>query len=336
MRFSENFKSGYKDLTGRLFFPVMRRGESQLSPDTFYSILKPFFFARAAINCAFRKDRYAAQRPDFLRVHDPARTARQQRMNDYLNHVLEFFPERMAGKKWTRSCTIEGFEHWQSARRDGRPIVLAFCHFGPLLLLRCLLRSAGIPAATVVGVKRGKISPLKHLKDRLEPLQDVPLRFFEHQFRAANEFLAAGNALLIAIDTPAGMQMDVPLCDGWTFQMSASSVRFAVRHQADLIPCTIVDEGRWRFTIKLGRPVPRELLSEKDGWLPAAKLSWLPAGKHLIDELVPIFRERPEQCHPELIRCLKNNVGIPIERGVAARRLASVKQNVGNPAEFIG
>jgi hypothetical protein len=329
MQVTEDLKIGYKDRVGRFFFPVMRWAENRFSPDTFYSLLQPFFFARAVINCAFKKGRYGANRPDFLRVHEPARTARQQRMNEYMNHILEFFPERMAGKKWAGNCSLEGLEHWQSARQNGRPVVLAFCHFGPLLLFRSLLRSAGIPAATMVGKKDGKYSPLKRMKSRLEPLPDVPLRFFEHQFRAADEFLAAGNALLIAMDVPSGMQINVPLCEGWTFQMSATSVRLAMRHQADLIPCSIVDRGRWQLSVKLGRPVPRELLSEKDGWLPAAKHSWLPAGKHLIDELVPIFRERPEQCHSELIRCLKHNVGIPIEN-VACTPPRPANQKMGN------
>jgi hypothetical protein len=74
-------------------------------------------------------------------------------------------------------------------------------------------------------------------------------------------------------------------------------MRLAMRHQADLIPCTVVDEGHWRFSIKFGQPVPRELL--------AARGDWLPAGKHLIDEMLPVFQARPEQCRPDLIRYLK-------------------------------
>src|SRR5579864_4012706 len=128
MQFAEDFKIGYKDLAGRLFFPAMRWGESRLSPQALHASLQPFLFARAAINCAFKKSRYAAPRPDFLRVPDAARKERRQKTNEYLNRVLEFFPERLAEKKWTENCSIEGLEYWQSARAKSRPVVFAFGH----------------------------------------------------------------------------------------------------------------------------------------------------------------------------------------------------------------
>src|SRR5215469_8199843 len=121
MQFSEDLKIGYKEVVCRLFFPVMRRGESQLSPQALYSFLKPFFFARAAVNCAFKKNKYITPRPEFLLVANAAQEERRQRMNDYLNHILEFFPERLTDKKWARNYSVEGLEHWRSARRDGRP-----------------------------------------------------------------------------------------------------------------------------------------------------------------------------------------------------------------------
>ena len=137
------------------------------------------------------------------------------------------------------------------------------------------------------------------LKDEFSPFPEVPIAFYNDQLRAADEFIVTGNPLLVPIDVPVQKQIHVPFCADWTFQMAAAAVRLAIRHHAELIPCTIVDEGRWRFTIRLGEPVPQELLLSKN--------DWLPAGKHLVDQMIPIFRARPEQCRPDLIRCLKPN-----------------------------
>jgi lauroyl/myristoyl acyltransferase len=295
--YSEKIKSGYKDLAGRWLFFVWRRVERRLSPQVFYSILKPFSFARATMNCAFRKRRYATSRPDFLRVTDPARAERQQRMNDYLNDVLEFFPDQLGEEKWAQNCRVEGLERLQSAFRNKRPTVLACCHFGAFELSRFWLRAKGIPATALRGGKAESRRLLMRLKDRFSPFPEVPIALYGDQMRAIDEFVAAGNLLLVAIDSPVQKQIDVPFCEGWTFQMAAGAVRLAARHSADLIPLSVVDEGHWKFTIKLGEPVPRELFLPNNGWRPAAK--------YLIDQMIPIFRAWPEQCRPDLIRCLK-------------------------------
>jgi lauroyl/myristoyl acyltransferase len=295
--YSEKFKSGYKDLAGRWFFFMWRRVERRLSPRALYFILKPFFYVRAAINCALRKRRYATPRPDFLRVPLPYRAERRQRMNDYLNRVLEFFPDRLSEEKWSQNCRVEGLEYVQTALRNKRPMVLACCHFGAFEQSRFWLRARGIPAAALRGGKAESRRLLMRLKDKFSPFPEVPIALYGDQMRAIDEFIAAGNALLVAIDAPVSKQIDVPFGEGWTFQIAAGAVRLAARHGAELIPISVVDEGHWKFTIKLGQPVPRELLLSRN--------DWLPAGRHLIDQMIPIFRAWPEQCRPDLIRCLK-------------------------------
>ena len=136
--------------------------------------------------------------------------------------------------------------------------------------------------------------------DKRALFQEVPLRFYSERLREADEFLAGGNILLVPLDAPVAKRISVPFGEGWTFELAAGAVRFAIRHDAELIPCTAIDEGRWHFTIKIGEPVPREFLSSAGGWLPA--------GKHLVDQMIPVFRARPEQCRPDMIRCLKQNV----------------------------
>ena len=300
MAFSDNFKSEYKDLAGCLFYSTLRRGEQELSRETLYSVLKPFFYARATLNCAFRKCGYSTPRPEFLRVQKPARAERRLRANAYLNHLVDFFQDRLTDERWSQNCRVEGLDYLQSARGAGRPVILAFCHFGPFLLLRSILRAKGVPAAMLGSGEKPAPSRLRRLLDRRALLQEVPLRFYTGRLREADDFLAAGNVLCMPIDAPVSKHISVPFCESWTFEIATGAVRLAVRHGADLIPCAVIDGGRWRFTVKLGEPVPRQFLSGKG--------DWFAAGKHLVDQLIPIFRAWPEQCRPDMIRCLKQNV----------------------------
>jgi lauroyl/myristoyl acyltransferase len=167
---------------------------------------------------------------------------------------------------------------------------------------RFWLQAAGIPAATLRAGKaedraKWKRLEVERLEDKLSPFPGIPTTLHLDQLREANEFLAAGNALLIAIDNDLGKQMNVPVCEGWTFQMAAGAVRLAIRHRAELIPFVLIDEGCWRFQMKLGRPVPAEYL--------ATQADWTHAGKHLVNEMLPHFRNHPQQCSKLMVECLR-------------------------------
>ena len=43
------------------------------------------------------------------------------------------------------------------------------------------------------------------------------------------------------------------------------AIRLAIRHEAELIPCSIIEDGPWRFRIEIDEATPREFLrSESD------------------------------------------------------------------------
>lgn len=283
-------KYRFKDTKGLLFFPVIRGAERRLPVGGLYRILKPYAFVRAA----FRGIPPIVQMPACLGADQSVRAIRQWRGDGYMNHLLDYFPERLAETKWMNCCHMTGLDRLQQARQNGRPVVLAFCHFGPYFLLRPWLRAAGFPAAVLVKGKAESRSRLKRREDQVSLFPGVPTVFHLDQLRAADEFLAAGNLLLVAIDYAAGKQMDVPVGNGWTFRMATGAVRLAIRHQAELIPCGVIDEGRWHFQIILGRPVPAEYL--------AAGVDWIHAGKHLLNEMLPHFQNHPEQCPNRLIK----------------------------------
>jgi len=290
-----------KDAAGCAFFYLIRGLERVLAPHRYYSLLQPLFGARAMFNTILKKPGFAEPRPEFLQVTAAARVGRRQRTRDYLNHILEFFPERLGKEKWLDQCRFEGLERLHQARQTGRPVILAFCHFGPYYLLRFWLRAAGIPAATLVRGRSVERMRVMRLKDRLSPFPEISTAFYQDQLRELSEFIAAGNVLLVSIDAPAGRQMDLSFSEGWKLQMATGAMRLARRHQAELLSCAIIDEGSWHFCIRIGQPMPREFLVEESR---APDDGWSGAGKYLLAELMPDLRTNPEQCRLDFIRRL--------------------------------
>lgn len=271
---------------------VIRWTERRLSVRRLYRIFMPAAFVHAAFPL-FKRMPPTAGLPDCFGTGKDVPAKRSSRAFSYLNRTLEYFPERLTTVKWSNRCRIVGLEHLQEARRGGRPVVLAFCHFGEISLLESWLHAAGFPVAVLVGTTSTSPSKHRRLNDRISPLVEFPIMFFLDQLRQVNDFLAAGNSLLIAIDTNFGKQISVPVRDGWVFQMASGPIRLAARHRAELISCSIMDEGPWRFRIELGRPVPRAYL--------AAEPDLSRAGQHLLEEMCVHFQACPENCPRSLI-----------------------------------
>jgi lauroyl/myristoyl acyltransferase len=282
-----------------LRFLIIRMLERRLSVQNLYRVLMPFVFMRATVNSAFKDFRPPVPLPECLQATWTRRLYRQQRMNGYLNRILDYFPDQLAGPKWRDRCRINGLDRLQQAQQDGRTVVLAFVHLGPYMLIRTWLRSAGIAVAIFSGGKPENRWKMRRRLDKYFPFPKIPTVFFLNQLREAPTFLAAGNPLCMAMDNPRseGKQMDVPFCEGWTFRMTTGAVRLAIRHQTELIPATMIYEGRWRFRLELGQPVPKEFL--------ATEADLARAGKYLLDEIMPHMKAHPELCGRDLILCLK-------------------------------
>ncbi|HEU6448006.1 MAG TPA: hypothetical protein VFV23_06180 [Verrucomicrobiae bacterium] len=291
-------KESIKSASGLAFLYSIRAMERSLSVENLRRAFYSFNGPRAAINCAFKKLKPLPPLPEMFLYQKSARLARQQRASFYLNHLLEFFPDRLTEPKWLGRCKIEGIEPLRDAVRAKRPVVLLSAHFGPYYLVRFWLRASGVPVLELFGGTKKNYTRLMQVKNRLSPFPEIPPMLYQDQLRELASLLAAGNVIGLMIDTPFGKQMELPFSDGWNFQMATGGIRLAMRHRADVFPCLIIEDGDWRFRIVFGKPVPREFLLENADW----KL----AGKHVLDEMVPHFSAHPEQCVvPDLTRCLK-------------------------------
>jgi lauroyl/myristoyl acyltransferase len=271
-------------------FVFVRGLERIFPPSALHRVLTPCLAARVA----FKRSRPSLPLPGCLGTQKQFQISKRQRRRDYLNAALEFFPEQLATPKWRDRLKIEGVQHLESARAQKRPVILAFCHFGPYFLLRFWLRAAGFAAATLVEGQSQNRSVLKRLKDCASPFPEIPTAFYqEDQLRETVAFVSTGNPLLIAMDVLSGKQMHVPVDGLWRFEMASGAIRLAMRQQAELIPCSIIDHGGWRFQINLGPPVPAEFLQGNDTFR---------AGKHLLDAMLPAWRAHPEQCTERLLK----------------------------------
>jgi lauroyl/myristoyl acyltransferase len=214
------------------------------------------------------------------------------RLPVYLNRVLEFLPDCLEHPKWRARCPIEGIDPVRQALTERRRVLLAFPHFSLYGQLRGWLRAAGLPVACYTGGESSVRSQLKRHKDRWALFPEVPTVFHSDQLADALKFVLAGGPLLIALDGRRGRQLELPVYDGWTFRMPTGPLRIAARHDAMIFPCTLIDEGRWRFRIEIGDPVPAGLLTEE---------TEAEAAAHLFRQVLPHLERHPEQCRPQLL-----------------------------------
>lgn len=247
--FFHRLKLSHDQAVGFASCALLRGLERRLSLSALYRILWPVYTGRAALNELFKRPQLETRGPEWLRYPVNFRARLRRRRERYFNCVLEMFPDRLARPEWLARCQLEGAEHLQAAQAAGRPAVLAFYHFGAFFLLRHWLRAHGFPVAAFIGGSPETRGRFRLYMDQLTPFPEVRLFFYPGQLRAVAEFLATGNVLCMAVDTPVGKQTRVSAGRGWTFAMNAGAARLAARHCAELLHCSLVNEGAWRYRL---------------------------------------------------------------------------------------
>ena len=276
-----------------LRFKSIRVLERTCRPQTLYRLLAPV----ASLRAAFKKCPAARPLPAIIGTGSVIPGTDRCWRNYYLNCTLSRFPERLAAPEWLNRCSFSGLEKLNAIRRRGQPAVIAVFHFGPTYLLRFWLQAAGIRAATLVAGEANERSCMHRLQDRVTLFPGSPPVFYPLQLRSVFEFLAAGHVLVIAVDCDSPDYVEVPVDAHYNFRMASAAMRLAAQQGACLFPCSIIDEGQWRFRVEFGCPVPEDLLSGTP--------DFTSAGKHLLDEMLPCLRAHPEQCTPKIFESFR-------------------------------
>ena len=285
-RFIHFLKSGYLEVGGLSGCFFWRGLERCLSIESLYAFARAVCVGRALFNELWKRPAPPCQKPEWRNVDGSIRSRIRRRSRRYLDFLLENFPDRLTEPQWRSRCRLEGVAYLETARLAGRPVVLACFHFGQFYMLRKWLRGFGFPVAAFMG-KPTQRQYRRNFLNQLSPFREVPLAFYPDQLRAVSEFLAAGNTLVMAVDSPVGKQMAVPFGQGWTFDMTAGAARLAARQRADLILVSIINEGGWRYRMKFSAPVPGEQLQQE------ADRSR--AYRRLLDEMMLDMKAYPEQ-----------------------------------------
>ena len=286
-RFLNPIKYAYHDATGLISCVILRGLEKRLPTQTLYRLTWFFSAARATLNELFKKPKSTRTLPAWLQPPRSLRRRIRRRTEKYMNSKMDFFTDRLAEPRWLERCRLEGLEHLQAAKQAGRPVVLAFFHFGPFNLSHRWLRTLGFPVVAFAGGHSTQQRRLSRFLDRLSPFPELPVFIYPDQLRLVSEFLATGKILFMAVDSPVGKQVTVPFGEGWTFTMTAGAARLAGRHGADLILCSIMNESGWRFRIKCSQPVPGAQLKQE--------ADWQRANNFLMEETLVDFKAYPEQ-----------------------------------------
>jgi lauroyl/myristoyl acyltransferase len=196
-------------------------------------------------------------------------------------------------------CRCVGLERLESAHAEGRPVALAFLHFGPLILLCHWLRAHGLPAAAMRYGPSAQRPLYWRYIDRLSApggRSDWPAVFDRTELRRAYEHLRAGRILAMAAEGRHDRHLRL-VGEEFTFDMATGVIRLAAATGAVVIPCLLTAGPRMSFTVRLGEAVPDELVVDPDRHCDACD--------HLLREFLAVVGRYPGQAHVRLLEGLR-------------------------------
>jgi lauroyl/myristoyl acyltransferase len=232
-----------------------------------------------------------------------------------LARLLCLWPERLCRGRWAERCRSVGLERLKQAQASGRPVALAFLHFGPMILLCHWLRAQNLPAAAL-RTRPSAERPLywKYI-DRLSApshAPDLQSVIGRAELRRAKAHLRAGRILAITVEGRHERHLRL-VRDGFAFDMATGILRLAAATGAVVMPCLLTAGPRMSFTAHFGDPVPDELVVDTNRH-PAAC-------EHLLREFLAVVGRHPGQSHVVLIEHLEPVVcGGPSSAAARAER----------------
>ena len=286
-RATGSLKLKYYEITGLGGLRVWRRLEQRWGVERLFTVARAYYLCRATLNELTKWPPKWRDEPAWLKISHSLPARIRRRMQRYLNTLAQSFPDRLTRPEWISLCRLEGVEHLQAARQAGRPVVLVFFHFGPILNLRQWVQAHGFRAAALVGGDAKSRGRLMLFQDSLSPFPEIPQVFYPHQLKALTKFVKDGNMLFIAVDLRDGRQTSATIEGWWTAKINSGAARLANNTGADLILCSTINEDFWRFRIKFHPPIPGETLR--------TEADVEEANRRLLEMMVPEFKAYPEQ-----------------------------------------
>lgn len=230
--------------------------ERCLSPAVFATLAWPGIAAVAMRRVFRRQGRAWRDAVSGMRAGRPGIYATWRHIVDDIYLMLvTLWPDRWHERRWARRFQLTGLEHVQNLAADGTPVVVAVVHFTHLSMLRYVLRSQGIPAASLMGFRKTHptMAVRDALLDRIAGLEEVPNRFVAADLRPAYAFLRSGRCLIIACDVATAESVAITTTLG-TLRVAVGPFRFAQMTGAAVVPAILWQSRRWRFEARFGEP----------------------------------------------------------------------------------
>jgi hypothetical protein len=303
----------------RLSFYLLRPLAAVLPRAALAALCGPPAAAAALLDLACDRPRFADLGRLPPAVRPPGGRARRAwavwRQRTRFHHALliGLWTDRLGRPGWRGMCRVDGPAAGLLASGT-RPVVLAAVHAGPIDMLYCWLRSAGVPVVLLTNSAAGRPARTKYL-DRLADgrpgFARLPITLEPDELRPAVRHLRAGGVLVVVVDGGVGNRVRVT-AGGVSLDLSPGLFRLAGLGGAAVVPCRVAGRAGGRATITLGDPIPDEVVRD-----PARHPDGLAAvfGFHL-----PGLRDAPGQMYPYLV-------------GELARANAPAGPRAGDPAD---
>jgi lauroyl/myristoyl acyltransferase len=270
-------------LVGRMFpVPVL------------YALLYPFAFLRALAETPTRHGRRPpASLPPGSR---PARfeVDLRERTHAWLNTAALLWADRFCSGAWAGRIESSQLEDLRAILAT-RPAIVATVHFGGIFVLPSLLRAAGIPTAAAVGDKLWPVRWWRERRALLTQIDSLPAHLRSGDARSIVRYLQPGRCLLVALDYPLGDDLVTSYGDA-ALRLYTPSFRLARMTNAAIVPVLVRVDGPWRFSVRVGAPVPTDFVARGED---AAAVA------HIVRELLPIAATRPGQALPLLVNAFE-------------------------------
>jgi lauroyl/myristoyl acyltransferase len=277
-----------------LIFRASRSLGKRLPLPVLAGILWPFAFARGLFDSVAQRSRRppSALPPDSRRASFGS--GLRERTSAWLSTAGLLWSDRFAQQPWRERIDVGQLDVLRAVAERG-PVVLVTLHFGGIFVIPAVLRANGLPTAAVVGDKLWPVRWWRNRRAELTRIDDLPVHLRSGDARAIVRYLTTGRCLLVALDYPLGAQSNVTFA-GSSIRLSTPAFRLARMCRATVVPVLMRADSVWRYSLRVGRPVPADLIDAQDDEAALA---------HVVNELLPIAADRPEQALPLLVNAFE-------------------------------
>jgi lauroyl/myristoyl acyltransferase len=215
------------------------------------------------------------------------------RLRTELNQCSWPYREHFLADHWRRRIRWHGAQHVDRALSQGRGIILATLHYGPLTFLaRWLCARAGHP--------RWRLASLVDDPSWMDPRRRdssgrrIAPRIIRHdQLRRAHRFLENGGILLVGVDFPRGKTISIQI-DDRVLPIATGALRLAAATGAAVIPILALERWWWRGEVRISQPIPNDLVANPANHTEACG--------YIVHELMKIVRQHPLQSAELMLR----------------------------------